>query len=176
MKLWVFAAVVPAVLWVAVLAKPAIDGRWESHPAHFWLVLAAALASVGLGYTVLSAARRRRDARLFLVSLAFLTSASFLGLHALATPGVLLGKNAGFELATPVGLVVAAAFAAASSLEVSTRAGDAILRAAPLLLGAVAALVVAWAVVSLASLPPLADPLATEELDGWQIGLAVAGV
>jgi class 3 adenylate cyclase len=175
-KIWIAAAAVPVVLWAVVLTKPAIDERWESHPAHFWLVLAAALASVGLGYTVLAAAQRRRDARLFLVSLAFLTSASFLGLHALATPGVLLGKNAGFELATPVGLVVAAAFAAASSLEVSTRAGDAILRASPLLLGAVATLVVAWAVVSLASLPPLADPLATEELDGWQIGLAVAGV
>jgi adenylate cyclase len=175
-KIWVAAAAVPVVLWAVVLTKPAVDERWESHPAHFWLVLAAALASVGLGYTVLAAAWRRRDARLFLVSLAFLTSASFLGLHALATPGVLLGKNAGFELATPVGLVVAAAFAAASSLEVSTRAGDSILRAAPLLLGGLATFVVAWAVVSLASLPPLADPLATEELDGWQIGLAAAGV
>ena len=114
MKLWIAAAFVPAVLWVVVLAKPAIDERWENHPAHFWLVLAAALASVALGYAVLAAARRRRDARLLLVSLAFLASAAFLGLHALATPGVLLGKNAGFELATPVGLVVAAAFAAAS--------------------------------------------------------------
>ena len=176
MKLWVFAAVVPAVLWVAVLAKPAIDGRWESHPAHFWLVLTAALASVGLGYAVLIAARRRRDARLFLVSLAFLSSAAFLGLHALATPGVLLGKNAGFELAPPVGLLVAAAFAASSSLEFRPRAADRVLRAAPLLLGALTALVAAWAVVSLATLPPLDRPLAQEELDGWQIGLAAGGV
>ena len=52
-------------------------------------------------------ARRRRDARLFLISLAFMASFGFLALHALATPDVLLGKNAGFELATPVGLVVA---------------------------------------------------------------------
>src|ERR671931_328353 len=66
--------------------------------------------------------RNRRDARLFLVSLACLSSAGFLGLHALATPGVLLGKNAGFELATPVGLVVASAFAAASARELSDRA------------------------------------------------------
>ena len=46
-------------------------------------------------------------------------SFGFLALHALATPYVLLGKNAGFELATPVGLVVAGAFAAASAVELS---------------------------------------------------------
>ena len=45
-----------------------------------------------------------------------------------------------------------------------------------MLLGALAALVAAWAVVSLATLPPLDRPLAAEELDGWQIGLAVGGV
>src|SRR5580765_7899968 len=111
-----------------MLMKPAADARWESHPAHFWLVLAAALASVALGYTVLSAAQQRRDARLLLVSLAFLASAAFLGLHALATPGVLLGKNAGFELATPVGLVVAAAFAALSSLELADETAERVLR------------------------------------------------
>jgi adenylate cyclase len=37
-------------------------------------------------------------------------------------------------------------------------------------------LVVAWAVVSLSELPPLDRPLAAEEVDGWQVGLAVAGV
>src|SRR5438477_479064 len=95
---------------------------------------------VGLGYAVSVAARRRRDARLFLVSLAFLASAAFLGLHALATPGVLLGKNAGFELATPVGLVVAAAFAAASSVELTPRAAERVLRAAAVLLAALAVL------------------------------------
>ena len=56
------------------------------------------------------AARRRRDARLFVVSLAFLVAAGFLGLHALATPGVLLDRRtAGFVIATPVGLAAAAA-------------------------------------------------------------------
>src|SRR3954468_16404812 len=176
MRFWVAAGVVPGVLWIAVLTMPTIDERWESHPAHFWLVLTAAVASVMLGYAVLVAARRGRDAPLFLISLAFLASAAFLGLHALATPGVLLGKNAGFELAPPVGLVVAAAFAAASSLELSARAADRVLRASHVLLGALVTLVVAWAVVSLAELPPLDRPLAAEEVDGWQVGLAVAGV
>jgi hypothetical protein len=52
-------------------------------------------------------ALRRADARLFLISLAFLSAAGFLALHALATPGVLLDTpNQGFVLATPVGLLI----------------------------------------------------------------------
>ncbi|MDQ3894500.1 MAG: adenylate/guanylate cyclase domain-containing protein, partial [Actinomycetota bacterium] len=116
------AVLLPVALLVVVLASPGIDARWENHPAHFWLVLAAAALSVALGYAVAAAARRRRDGRLFLVSLAFVAAAGFLGLHALATPGVLVGKNAGFELATPIGLVVAGAFAAASGLDLGPRA------------------------------------------------------
>ena len=53
-------------------------------------MLAVAAVSVALGLAPGEAARKRDDARIFLVSLAFLTSAGFLGLHALATPGVLL--------------------------------------------------------------------------------------
>ena len=168
------AAAPPALLGL-LLAAPELDGRWENHPAHFWLVLGAALASVGLGTLVWSAARSRRDARLVLVSLAFVSAAGFLGLHALATPQVLLGANAGFELATPVGLGVAALFAAASSLDLSPGAADRVVRGARPLLGSLLALLAAWGVVSLAELPPLDGPLGAEALDGWQVSLAVAG-
>jgi adenylate cyclase len=173
---WVAVAVAPLLLLVVLLARPATDRNWENHPAHFWLVLGAALVATALGFSVTTAARRRRDARLFLISLAFVASAAFLGLHALATPGVLLGPNAGFELATPFGLLLAALFAAAASLELRGDRADAVLRVAPVLLGALGALVVAWAAVSLAELPPLDDPLAAEQLDGWQLLLAAIGV
>ena len=49
--------------------------------------------NVVLAYVTNVAAGRHRDARLVLVSLAFLASAGFLGLHALATPGVLLASS-----------------------------------------------------------------------------------
>lgn len=173
---WAAAAVAPLLLLAVLLARPQIDGAWENHPAHFWLVLGAALVATALGFSVATAARRRRDARLFLISLAFIASAAFLGLHALATPGVLLGPNAGFELATPVGLLLAALFAAVASLELGTKRADATLRLAPTLLVALGALVVVWAAVSLAELPPLDDPLADERLDGWQLILAAVGV
>jgi adenylate cyclase len=168
--------VAPLVLIAVLLAAPDVDRRWESQPAHFWLVLTAALLSLGLGYAVSVAARRRRDARLFVISLAFMASAGFLGLHALATPTVLLGANAGFELATPVGLVVAGALAAVSAFELGVAESAAVMRRANLLLAGLLALLALWGFVSLAELRPLDEPLATEELDGWQLALAAAGV
>ena len=170
------ALVAGAGLLVLVLAQPATDGHWENHPAHFWLVLVAASLNVVLGSAVGTAARRRRDARLFLVSLAFVSAAGFLGLHALATPGVLIGKNAGFELATPVGLALAGLFAAASGLPLRPAAAERVLRRARLQIAALSALLAGWAAVSLAELEPLARRLTGEELNGWQISLAGVGV
>jgi adenylate cyclase len=173
---WIAALVAPVAVFLILLARPQADRVWESHPAHFWTVLAAAAASVAVGWAVSSAGRRRRDARLFLVSLACLASAGFLGLHALATPGVLLGKNAGFELATPVGLVLASALAAASGVEFGPLGSTRILRVAPAALGGLVLAIALWGLVSLASLPPLDAPLATEELNGWQLSLAAVGI
>lgn len=175
--LWpLFVLVVGAGVLVLVLAHPAVDETWENHPAHFWLVLAAAGINVALGYAVGVAARRRRDARLLLVSLAFVSAAGFLGLHALATPGVLIGKNAGFELATPVGLAFAGLFAAASGLMLRPRAAERVLALAWPLIVALSAAMACWAAISLAEVGPFHGPLGAEELDGWQISLAAVGV
>jgi adenylate cyclase len=166
----------PLVLLGLLLARPALDATWENQQAHFWLVLGAAALATALGWAVSVAARRRQDARLFLISLAFIASSGFLGLHALATPTVLLGPNAGFELATPAGLVVAGAFAALSVVELSPERARSVMRHSRLLLGGLLALLGIWALVSLAELPPLDDPLAAEQLDGWQLVLAAVGV
>jgi class 3 adenylate cyclase len=174
--LWAAVVAAPLVLLALLLARPAVDITWENQQAHFWLVLGAAALATALGWAVSVAARRRRDARLLLISLAFIASSGFLGLHALATPTVLLGPNAGFELATPAGLVVAGVFAALSSLELGHARASALVRHARLLLGALFALMAAWAVVSLAELPPLDGPLGEEELDGWQLVLAAIGL
>ena len=113
-----------------------------------------AVVSVGLGLATGEAARRRGDARVFLVALAFLVAAGFLGLHALATPGVLLDSpNTGFVIATPVGLLLAAGFAAASALDLSPATSAAIMRRQGLLRGAVFAVLALWAAASLAAVP-----------------------
>src|SRR5215210_6506440 len=109
---WLGALALPVAGLALLLANPGLDAHWEDHPAHFWLVVSVAAVSVVVGFLASEAARRLGDARLYLVAMAFVASAAFLGLHALATPGVLLqGKNAGFVVATPVGLTVAALFA-----------------------------------------------------------------
>src|SRR5437762_10370426 len=112
---WLIALLLPVAALAAVLLSPPLDAQWEHHPSHFWLVLLTAGVNVVLAYLTNLAAGRYRDARVLLVSFAFLASAGFLGLHALATPGVLLpGSNVGFVIATPVGLFLASIFAAAS--------------------------------------------------------------
>ena len=139
-------------------------------------MLAVALVSVALGLATGEAARRREDARIFLVSLAFLTSAGFLGLHALATPGVLLeSPNAGFVIATPIGLLLASALAAASALDLSPRRSAAVVRRQRLLRATAGAVLVAWGAVSLANVPPLDDPLSPERAEGPLRALAVVG-
>ena len=120
---WAFHLVLPlAGLWL-LLAQPHFDVILEHHGIHFGLVVAVAAVNVALGVRMSEVARRRADARLFLISLVFLSSAGFLLLHALATPQVLLtGRNAGFAIATPVGLLLAAVFAALSSLDLTREA------------------------------------------------------
>jgi len=98
----------PLLGLLVLLGWPEVDGRWEHHPSHFWLVLVTGMINLALGVVAADAARRRGDARLVLVGLSFMAAAGFLGLHALATPGVLLAaSNAGFVVATPVGLLLA---------------------------------------------------------------------
>jgi class 3 adenylate cyclase len=151
--------------------------RWEHHPSHFWLVLIAAALNIALAYATGTAARVRGDARVFLVSLAFLSAAGFLGLHALATPGVLLtGPNAGFAIATPVGLLVAAVFAAASSTELSAGRGLTVMRHARLLRDGLVALLALWGVASLTGIPPLDDPSTPERASGPLVIIAIAGL
>jgi adenylate cyclase len=174
------ASVVLLALPVAGLAllllEPDADAHLLHRPTHFWLILLTALVNVVLGLAASEAARRRGDARATLVSLAFLSSAGFLALHALATPGQLVdGANTGFDIATPVGLLVGAGFAAASALELSPSRAAAVLRNGRLLRGGLLALLVVWAVVSLAEVPPLDQPVAPEDHRAELIVVATVG-
>jgi class 3 adenylate cyclase len=162
---WAAGLALPLALVALLRLAPAVDEHWEQHPAHFWLVLLAALACVALAATISESGRRRRDARLLLIGLAFLVSAAFLGLHALATPGVIVGgRNAGFVLATPVGLALSGALAAASAVEYRLETSLWIVRHSLLLLASALALFATWAAVSLAELPPLRNPVQPEDV------------
>src|SRR5918999_2011020 len=141
----------------------------EADRGRLWLWIAA-LAVPGVG-------RRRPANRLYLVSLAFLSAAGFLGLHALSTPGVLLdGPNQGFAVATPIGLLVSGLFAAASALPLRPERAQAVMRHAQLLRGALLAGMAAWATLSLLSVPPLDDPTPVERASGGLGGVAAVAV
>lgn len=143
--------------------------HWQHQPSHFWLVLVAAGVNAALAYSTGVAARRRGDRRVHLVSLGFLAASGFLALHALATPQVLLDEpNLGFVIATPVGLVLAGAFAALSALDrelVGARALE-----LGLLLG-----LGAWLVASLSVFPDLDEVEIPERLSAPLVVLAAAG-
>ena len=167
----------PLVAFLLLLRRPDLDVRWEHHPSHFWLVLATALLSAVLAFVTGAAAERRGDARVFLVSLTVLSASGFLGLHALATPGVLLDSpNTGFVVATPIGIALGSLFALWSAFDLTTHSAD-VVRVTRGLRAGLIALMTLWAALSLAQLPPLhAEQAVPEEADGALGLLAVLAI
>jgi class 3 adenylate cyclase len=168
---------VPLAGLFLVLRRPQLDVHWEHHPAHFWLVLLTAVLSAVLAYATGAAALRRGDPRVLMVSLAFLSAAGFLGLHALASPKVLLDTpNAGFTLATPIGVALASVFAVLSSLNMSGARVAAAVRWGRWLRAGLLLLMALWALASVLRLPPLHDTAVPEVADGILSALAVPAV
>ncbi len=122
--LWAILVSLPLAGLVLLVVVPRLDVQWENHPAHFWLVLLAAVLTSALAFLTGETASRRGDSRVLRLSLVFLCASGFLALHALATPGVLLEEsNAGFQLASAVGLLLASPLAAWSAVDLGERGG-----------------------------------------------------
>src|ERR671914_453479 len=145
--LWIAALALPLLGLVLLLAAPDADVQWEHHPSHFWLVLAAGVTSAALAFSTSAVALRRSDARLYLVSLAFLSAAGFPGL-----------------------------FAAASATPLRPERSQAVMRHAKLLRGLLLGAMAAWAAVSLLSVPPLDDPTPVERAGGALVAVAGAAL
>ena len=174
---WLAALALPLAALVVVRLADGLDRTWRRDTAHFWLVLVDAVLAAGLGLLMSEAGRRRGDARVLLVGLACLASAGFLGLHALATPGVLLDhRSVGFVIATPVGLIIAAGFAAASSIDFGESAGAAVMRHQRTLRLGLTALLAAWAAISLIAGSPLAHAIGPERASSELVVIGVAGI
>jgi class 3 adenylate cyclase len=173
---WI-ALALPLLGLVLLVATPSLDMEWEHHPSHFWLVLITAAVNVLLAYLTNVSAGRHRDARMVLISMAFLASAGFLGLHALATPGVLLqDANAGFVIATPIGLVIAAVFSVLATGPFAGPRAPVVLRLRPVMLAGLLIAMAVWAVLSIRRLPPLDGPPPPSEGVGPLTILAIVAV
>ena len=173
----VVALLLPLAGLTLVLGLPHLDLLWQHQPAHFWIVLSAAVLSAIVAYGTGTAAQRRGDARVLFVSLAFLSSAGFLGLHALATPKVLLDTpNAGFTIATPVGIALGSAFALVSAGQLEGEAGVRAMRHGRQMRRGLLGLMVLWAVWSLAGLPPMHRHTAPEQASGPMVVMALVAI
>ena len=150
------AAALPLVGFASLLLRSQLDPHIENYRLHFVVFGIVGAVAFGLGYTAGEAANRRGDARVLLLSLAFMATGGFLWLHAMGTQSVLFPQeHSGFQVAIPVGLLVAAVFAAGSAfVDVRPDVGSALIRRRTLMRVAVLVAMAAWFVWSVADLPP----------------------
>jgi class 3 adenylate cyclase len=143
---------------MSLLLRSKLDPEWSSPRLHVVLFLGVGGGAFVLAYVAGQAADRRGDARVFLLSLAFLVTGGFLAVHAIGTPGVLLNNDLpGFKVAIPVGLLVAALFAAASAfIDVHPGLAPAVVRHRHRVRGVVLAAMAVWVSWTILQLPPLA--------------------
>jgi class 3 adenylate cyclase len=149
--------VLPLVGLVSLLLRKQFDPHLENYRVHFVVFGVVGAVAFSLGYAAGEAAKRRGDARVFLLALAFMVTGGFMSLHALGTPGILFsGDHAGFMVAISVGLLVSAFFAVGSAF-VDLRPGIApwLIRRQALLRVAVLLSIGVWFVWTIAGFPPL---------------------
>ena len=82
------AAALPLVGLVSLLLRDQLDLGWSNHAVHFAVFMTVGVGVFVLAYAAGEAANRRGDARVLLISLAFLATGGFLGLHAVGTAGI----------------------------------------------------------------------------------------
>jgi adenylate cyclase len=154
------AVALPLIGLVSLLLRSQLDPHFENYRVHFVLFGVVGTIAFVLGFAAGEAAKRRGDARVLLLSLAFMATGGFMGLHALGTQGILFSDDhSGFKVAIPVGLLVSAGFAAASAF-VDVRPDFARLatRHRRLLRATVLAAMGGWFVWTVLNLPPLDGP------------------
>jgi hypothetical protein len=154
---WVVAAALPLVGLISLLLREQLDLNWSNHRAHFTIFLGVGVGVFALALAAGGAAKRRGDARVLLISLAFLATGGFLGLHALGTAGVLFTHEyAGFKVANPIGLALAAVFALASAfVDLRPSFAPAVVGRRAALRRTVLAAMAAWFAWTMVELPPL---------------------
>ncbi|HEY0417717.1 MAG TPA: adenylate/guanylate cyclase domain-containing protein [Gaiellaceae bacterium] len=150
----------PLVGFVSLLLRSQLDPHLENYRVHFLVFGLAGGVAFALGFAAGEAAERRADARVLLLSLAFMATGGFMLLHSLGTHHVLFThQHAGFQVAISVGLVVSSVFAAGSAF-IDLRPGLApwLIRNRGYLRAGVLLAMAGWFGWTVADLPPLGGP------------------
>jgi hypothetical protein len=154
-----------------------LDPHIENHRLHFVVFGIVGGTAFLVGCAAGEAADRRGDARVLLLALAFVATGGFLGVHALGTPGILfVEERGGFQVAIPVGLLVAAVFATASAfIDLRPDVAPSLIRRRTALTAAVLAAMGAWFAWAAVGLPQLGGPGDEAATDGFVMAIAVLG-
>lgn len=89
-----------------LLRHPAADIAIQASVAHFYIVASVSLIGVLISAAMTAGSRRLRDARAFFLNAGFLAISGIFLIHALTTPGVMMGMNAAVGLAARLSLFV----------------------------------------------------------------------
>jgi adenylate cyclase len=167
----------PLVGLVSLLLRSQLDPHFENYGVHFVVFGLVGVVAFLLGYGAGEAANRRGDARVLLLSLAFMATGGFMGLHAIGTPGILFSEDyAGFKVAISVGLLVSAIFAAGSAfVDVRPGIGPALIGRRTLLRASVLIVMGARFAWTVAKLPPLRSQNSEAATGSLLAALAIVG-
>ena len=174
---WALAAALPLIGLVSLLLRSQLDPHFENYRIHFVVCGIVGGVAFVLGYAAGEAATRRGDARVLLLSLAFMATGGFMGLHALGTPSILFtGEHSGFQVAIPVGLLVSAVFAAGSAfVDVRPEIAPKVMQHRTVLQGSVLLAMGGWFVWTILDLPPLRHPNSEAARGSLLTVLAIVG-
>ncbi|RBY79123.1 hypothetical protein DQ239_05510 [Blastococcus sp. TF02-09] len=165
------------LIGLVLLLQPQLTAvHWREPALHFVVFLLVGGLAASLSVVAGEAARLRGDARVFLLSLAFLSVSGFMALHAAGTRGVLTDRLLpAFTVAISVGLLVAAPFALATAyVDLRPWVGPAVMRSRAWLHAAVVTALLLWGAWSLGNWPPM-DVITGEGPSGDALEIAAAG-
>jgi class 3 adenylate cyclase len=155
--LGVLAGALPLVGLVSQLMREQLDPHIQNYSAHFLIFGLTGGVAFALGFAAGEAAERRADARVLLLSLAFMTTGGFMLLHAVGTHNVLFAhEHPGFRVALSTGLLASAVFASASAfVDLRPELGPWLIRNRGYFRAGIMLVMGAWFGLTVADLPPL---------------------
>jgi class 3 adenylate cyclase len=173
----VVACALPLVGLISLILRKQLDPHIENYSLHFLIFGLAGGIAFGLGFAAGEAAERRMDARVLLLSLAFMATGGFMLLHAIGTHQVLFAtEHPGFKLALSTGLLVSAVFAAASAfVDLRPEWAPWLIRNRGYFRAGILLVMATWFAFSVTDLPPLDGPHVEAARSNVLAGFALAG-